>query len=133
MRDEQQAFSLIELLIVIAICGILLAVSWPAYQRYVLRGYRAQATTLLLKLANAQVQHHADYGYFSSELARLGYAAEHSPRYDFTVRVASNGHSFELEAAAIGAQSADAECARFSLNQIGQRNQHLPYNVSCWN
>lgn len=132
MLAKTTGLSLIELLIVLATIGFLLIVSLPAYQRYVLRSHRVEATTVLLKLANAQVQHHADYGFFSNEFSRVGHVSSNSSRYQFTMIIADAGQTFELSATAIGAQSADTDCARFTLNQLGQRNQHNPQSAFCW-
>ena len=49
---KQNGFSLIELLIVIAIIGILAGIAYPNYQEYVARARRADAKTVLLE--NAQ-------------------------------------------------------------------------------
>lgn len=132
MRSKRAGLSLIELLIVLAIVGLLLMVSWPAYQRYILRSHRVEATTVLLKLANAQVQHHADFGVFTNDFANLGQMQPSSTRYHFTMRVAGAGQTFELSAAAIGSQTADTDCDRFTLNHLGQRNSHSPQRIFCW-
>ena len=124
--------SLIELLVVLAIVGLLLMVSWPAYQRYVLRSHRVEATTVLLTLANAQVQHHADYGVFSNDFSRMGHVSSNSSRYRFAMIVTDAGQAFELSATAIGLQAADTDCPRFTLNQFGQRNLHAHQTVFCW-
>ncbi len=47
-------FTLIELMIVVAIIAILSAIAYPSYQKYVTRGSREAAKTELLQLHNAQ-------------------------------------------------------------------------------
>lgn len=130
MQTVKPGFSLIELLIVLAIIGILAAICYPSYQQYVLRSYRAEAISQLLQLANAQEQYLSDYGVYSADLAVLG--VETSTRYQFSISVVDAPQEFELTAEAQGPQQADSECLLFTLNQRGQRNQQSPHTIACW-
>lgn len=130
MQRVKPGFSLIELLIVLAIIGILAAICYPSYQQYVLRSYRAEAISQLLQLANAQEQYLSDYGVYSADLAVLG--VETSTRYQFSISVVDAPQEFELTAEAQGPQQADSECLLFTLNQRGQRNQQNRHTLACW-
>jgi type IV pilus assembly protein PilE len=131
MQTVKPGFSLIELLIVLAIVGILAAICYPSYQQYVLRSYRAEAISQLLLLANAQEQHLADYGVYSADLVALGVKA--SERYTFNINLFAAQQEFELTAHAQGQQQADSECQLFTLNHLGQRNGQDLQAQACWN
>ena len=133
MKSGQTAYSLIELLLALAILGILLAVSYPSYHRHVLRSYRAEAIADLLLLANSLEQYRADNGSYSDNFAELGRPAlSESGRYKFYISLSAAGQAFVATADALGLQTADTECRQFSVNHYGQRNVRSSSPVTCW-
>jgi type IV pilus assembly protein PilA len=64
MKRIQQGFTLIELMIVVAIIGILAAVAIPAYQDYIARAQVSEAVSLLSSGKAALAEHYADHGYW---------------------------------------------------------------------
>ena len=64
MERLQKGFTLIELMIVVAIIGILAAVAIPAYQDYIARAQMSEAVSLLSSGKAAMAEHFADHGYW---------------------------------------------------------------------
>lgn len=76
-------FTLIELMITVAIVGILASVAYPSYQNYLLKGRRGAAQAFLLQVAQRQQQYFLDNRDFAADLPTLGVTvpSEVSPYY----------------------------------------------------
>ncbi len=75
MRDKQQGFTLIELMIAVAIIGILAAIAIPAYQDYTIRTQITDGLSLAGGAKNAVSTFQADRGRWPSDNATAGVAA----------------------------------------------------------
>ncbi|WP_027709179.1 pilin [Zooshikella ganghwensis] len=69
---KQQGFTLIELMIVVAIIGILAAVAMPAYQNYTKRTRVANAIASVESVKTKMVEHYAFQGSWPANNAALG-------------------------------------------------------------
>lgn len=67
-----RGFTLIELMVVLAIVGILAAIAYPAYGKYRVNGNRAAAQAHLMELAQAETQYLADSRAYADTVAKLG-------------------------------------------------------------
>lgn len=128
-----RAFTLLEMLITLAILGILVAISYPSYQQYILKSYRAEAVTVLLQLATKQEQYLLEQGSYTSELSELGFRQDqrHASRYRIEIQQPDK-LQFLITLSAVGPQLQDTQCLRFNLNHFGQRNLGLSEPLSCW-
>ena len=133
LHYKLRAFSLLELLVALAVLTILVSICYPSYQQYVLQSYRAEALTGLLQLANAQEQYRADYGQYSNDFAILGHPhLMHAQRYQFSITLHSAALAYNLKAIPVGAQQADNECPVLTVNHLGERNADTPQYTHCW-
>lgn len=150
MRVSQQGFSLIELMIVVAIVGIIAAIAYPSYQGVISDGYRGTGQADLLGLASAMERHHS--GSFSYEGAANGgsntgapavfsaYSPSSEPaankRYTLSI-VAASATAFELKATPVTGtgQAADGVLYYFSDGRKGwdkNNNGNLESSEYCW-
>jgi type IV pilus assembly protein PilA len=81
MKAVQKGFTLIELMIVVAIIGILAAIALPAYQDYTIRSQVSEGPSLSEGLKTAVADYYASNGDWPATEADLGYTSAVSGTY----------------------------------------------------
>ena len=108
---RQSGFTLVELVIVMAIVAILAAVAFPAYQQQVRKGNRAAAQSEMMDIANRQQQFFLANRSYADSLDGLSYALpdEVSERYDTAIDVDNDATppTFAITFTAKGSQASD--------------------------
>ena len=128
-QQRQKAFTLIELMMVVAVIGILAAVALPSYRNYIVRAARVDAQTELLELASLQEKiflnstaYTADAaaGYTGTAAGGLGRGTTKNGKYTLAVVVPAGAQSFVLTAAPV-AGSTQAGDGNISISESGVR------------
>lgn len=94
--QTQAGFTLIELMIVVAIIGVLAAVALPAYQDYTIRAQVAEGLNLASTAKNSISTYYSDRGAFPTDNAEAGIAAPDEIAGGFVDEVDITNGSIEI-------------------------------------
>lgn len=129
-RRRRAGFTLIELMIAIAILGILAAVALPAYQQHLRTSTRAEAQAYMMAVATRQQQFLVDTrGYIDPAQSGVAVPAKVAAAYETTWDAPTGGMpSFTLTLAPKGAQASD-KCGTLSIRHTGAKTAAT---TGCW-
>jgi type IV pilus assembly protein PilE len=123
-RQKTQGFTITELMITIAIVGILVAVAVPSYQDYLRRSQRADAKITLENLAAAQETYYFRNNKYAAKFSALRMVEESvvtlpSEQGYFAITLTADDFSWSMLATALGQQVEDTQCIAFTLTHLG--------------
>jgi type IV pilus assembly protein PilE len=133
-RQRLVGFTLIELMIVVAIVAILAAIAIPSYQKQIMKSRRTSAKTALLDLASREEKYYATNNNYPATLGSVGYTIVDSTGaiqvpnnsnedyYSVTITLGTpTAAGYTATAAPVGNQQNDS-CGSYSITDLGVQN-----------
>ena len=134
MSLKTSGFTLIEILITVAILAIVAAVAIPSYSSYVDRGKRAEARTALLDIAARQERYYSNNRQYADQLSKLRMSGTKSENgyYTLSVTLPSGSNNQDFDATATPSGWTDDKCGNLGIDETGAKTQSLGDRALCW-
>ena len=138
-------FSLLELMVTVAVAAILFTIAVPTYQAQVRKSRRTEARTAVMDLATREERYYSVNNDYSDSGLQLGYTTQDAAINNLTI---GNGYyqvsvvrraaappklaGFTVTATAFGPQLKDTACQTFQVDETGAQTS-APSTTDCWN
>ena len=131
----RRGFTLVELVIALAVVAILSAVAYPSYTAHIAKGRRADGKQAMLELAQRMERYYTERGtYVGATLGATGIYPNVSAGGHYSLAIASQtADGFAITATPQGRQLGDA-CGRYGYNQLGEQSvaDATLASTACW-
>lgn len=128
---SSSGFTLIELMVVVAIIAIFAAIAIPSYSKYIVASHRTEAQAAMLNLAQfLESKYNASFSYpaVADIPTALKSPANVTTYYTLSVNVANSSQTYTITATPTNVQS-DSVCGTLTLKEDGTKT---PSTSGCW-
>lgn len=135
MINKIKGITLIELMVAVAIVGILASIAYPSYRDYVLRSNRGAATACVMELSHfMERRYSANFSYEDIELPDLQCINDLNQRYIFSLGTLGQ-RTYQITATPSAAQAGDG-CGVLTYDQTGRKGANGGFDLAtvqrCW-
>lgn len=128
---NNKGFTLIELMIVVAVIGILVAIAYPSFLQQVRESRRSDGHAALMTAAAMEERFFTINNQYSSVIDDIGGAISEEGYYTINVVVSGSGSTFTLSASGNGSQANDTGCTTLTLSHTGLKGSSTA-GSDCW-
>mgnify|MGYP003671127823 CR=1 FL=1 len=136
---NSKGFTLIEIMIVVAIIGILVAVAYPSYQDSVQKSRRTDGKSVVVDTAALQEKWYFQQNRYTDDATDLGVTGSQEGFYTVNINQTAcgdDGSCFQVVATTAGVQVNDTTCTTFTIDHTGnktaQDNNSNDTTSICW-
>lgn len=141
--QKRSGFTLIELMIAVAVVAILAAIAYPSYRQQILKSNRTDARVALMQAAQLLEKCYTVHGAYNDAACNIPASSEHG-YYTIIQGTGTNAgdtavNSFTLTATATGNQADDSACGSLSLDNVNVKHAkdksgttNSTVDATCW-
>jgi type IV pilus assembly protein PilE len=135
-RREPRGFTLIELIVAIAIVGVLAAIAYPSYTAYVRRGKIVEALAELATVRVRLEQYYQDNRHYGSTASACGVSMPLQPSFSFACSWGPGATSQSFVVTATGLASASMDGYAYTVDDSNAQRTSLfegaAVTAACW-
>lgn len=144
MNLKAEGFSLLELMIVVAIIAILVTIAYPSYEEYVLRANRTEAKNLVMRVASEEEKFYSTFNRYSGSMgarttdpatsglnitASTSSGSGDNAYYDVAIALTNGTQGYTITATPRGSQQSDDRCGPMAITHLGVKTAS---EERCW-